>query len=100
MSRKSIWRLSVTTSAEAEEPVMDLLSNISGQSACSYRDVRGEMVSVAVFFETRAQWSRLKHASLRAELNKLQDYGLPIGSGRTSLTRLERKNWAEVWKLH
>lgn len=100
MSHNSLWRLSVTTSAEAEEPVMELLSNISGQTACSYRDVRKDIVSVAVFFEAKSEWSGSKQAFLRSELNKLQDYGLRLRSGRISLTRLARRNWAEAWKLH
>ena len=100
MRLKALWKLSVRTSAQAEDAVTELLSNFSAEPAASYRDAETGVVNVMVFCPTRPTWTPARHAALRGELRKLSHCGLDIGSGRTSLTRVAPRNWAEAWKRH
>jgi ribosomal protein L11 methyltransferase len=101
MNQRALWRLSVTTSAEAEEAVTELLSQISGETACSYRDAKTDRTEVMVFLKSRRAWPRTSQAALRAKLRHLKNKGgVASALGRISLKRMPRRDWAEAWKRH
>src|SRR5208283_1427623 len=93
----ALWRLSVLTSREAEEAVAEVLRNWFGHEPCSYMEAETGTAAVAVYLESRPDWSRTTRASLRASLARLRGCGLDTGAGRLSLARVRRQNWAESW---
>ena len=49
MKRKSLWRISITTTIEAEEAVTELLGAILNQTASSHFNVETQVSVVSVF---------------------------------------------------
>jgi ribosomal protein L11 methyltransferase len=97
MNKTSLWKVSISTTAEAEDAVGDLLQSLSGQAASSYTDVETGTVSVSVFLRQPAE--RLRR-TLEDGLARVRSSGLRLGPGRVRVQRLRPQNWAESWKRH
>jgi ribosomal protein L11 methyltransferase len=118
---KPLWRLSVTTSAEAEEAVSEMLVEVCGRAVASYTDLETGQTTVTAYFDhkpadfatMRARLvagmclvglasppapSRSAHAS-PSENGAGEDASLTIKCG-VSLSRVRREDWAESWKRH
>ncbi len=100
MKQTNLWRISVTTTPEAEEAVTEWLGSTFGQPAASYTDVETQQTAVALYLTARPDWSRARQAELAAGLKHIAHSGLALGPGRISLKRLRRADWAESWKRH
>lgn len=109
-TRTPLWKICVSTTAEAEEAVMELLGALYEQPVSSYTDVETGVVTVAVYFSERKpaalRFKQQKVATLqdahalRAGLERIQSCGLKIGSGKFSVQKIRREDWAESWKRH
>src|SRR5512146_3045738 len=51
MKDRYLWKLSVQTTAEAEEAVVELLQSLSSQAATSYTDLESGKVSVSIYLK-------------------------------------------------
>ncbi len=100
VKRTRLWRLSVLTTAEAEDAVAQLLQCASGQPASSYTDLEAQQTQVSVYLKARPDWSRARRAELASGLAAVAAGGLDLGPGRISLRRIRRADWAESWKRH
>jgi ribosomal protein L11 methyltransferase len=106
VNARSLWRISVATSLEAEDAVADILARGFRQPAASYTNAETSRTEVAVFVEDsdprhpRHPISAKLRARLRAGLARIKACGLNIGSGRITAARLRRQDWAESWKRH
>jgi len=100
MKQTRLWRISVTTTREAEEAVAERLGNTFGQPASSYTDAETLQTVVSVYLTVRPDWSRARQAELAAELKHIARSGLAVSPGRISLKRIRRADWAESWKRH
>jgi ribosomal protein L11 methyltransferase len=124
-TRAPIWKAAVITTPEAEDAVTELLSRLFQQPASSYTDVETSEVTVAVYLSESALQHRpvresagppallqppkkrnprtastQSAAALRDGLRKIQACGLKLGSGKISIQKIRREDWAESWKRH
>jgi ribosomal protein L11 methyltransferase len=100
MSRGVVWKISVATTAEAEDAVAELLDRIFGQPASTHHNFETGRTTVAVYCPVRPVSLPARSAALRAGLAHIRACGLNAGSGRTSVQPIPRENWAESWKRH
>lgn len=96
---KPLWRISITTTAEAEDAVSELLSTVSGLPAAAYFDYESQTSHVSAFGEKGKLPPDLR-STLIAGLKRVRECGLPIGAAKVQVTRVKREDWAESWKRH
>ena len=120
MKRKSLWRVSIVTTPEAEDAVSELLGAVLGQPASSYFNLERGVSMVTVYLQQQfmnlgAPASRRRVSSMPAGRRRSQEQirreildglerithcGLKIGPGKVSLAKVRREDWAESWKRH
>src|SRR5256885_1135282 len=100
MKSGALWKLSINTSAEAEDAVSQLLGRAFGQSATSYIERKTGQTIVAVYFHRKPDWDRAKQVELAAGLARIEACGLKIAPANVSLTKFGPQDWAESWKRH
>jgi ribosomal protein L11 methyltransferase len=99
-SNKNLWRLSVTTTFEAEDAVAELLGAIFSQSVSSHFNVQTQTSIVSVFGAQKIILSREGREKIREGLQKIKNCGLKIGAGKIKIAKVRREDWAESWKRH
>jgi ribosomal protein L11 methylase PrmA len=99
-SNKPLWRISVTTTLEAEDAVAELLGAIFGQSVSAHFNVETHVSVVSVFGLGKMILTRVVHEEISAGLKHIKNCGLKIGSGKIKTTKVRREDWAESWKRH
>lgn len=97
-SRRPLWRVSVTTSAEAEEAVGVLLEETMGCVPSVYENADSGVSVVSVFLSQppAADW----RGHVRAGLERIAACGLDCGPARLELGRVKKEDWSESWKKH
>ncbi len=100
MKAKPLWRISVTTTIEAEEAVSELLGTIFGGSASSHFNVETQVSLVSVFTPQKQIVTNGLGEQVFAGLKRIKDCGLNIGSGKIKIAKVRREDWAESWKRH
>lgn len=100
MTQKALLKVSVTTTAEAEEVVGVALEKVFGQTPSVYANERTGTSVVSVYLPEFSRWTPAARAALAAELRVIKSAGLRLGSGKIATQRLARENWAESWKRH
>ena len=100
MRAKALWEISVATSAEAEDAVMELLAQVFNRPAAVYTNEETKLARVSVYCEKRREWTPARRAVLRAGLKALRAGGLKTGAGKILVRKVPRENWAESWKRH
>jgi ribosomal protein L11 methyltransferase len=99
MKQKSLWRISVTTTREAEDAVTELLGSTLGQPVSSHFNV-GTRVSTVTVYGRRKLMSQDVRGKISAGLKQIKNCGLKIGSGTITIGKVRRENWATSWKRH
>jgi ribosomal protein L11 methyltransferase len=101
-ARAPLWKVSLSTTREAEDAVTELLHALLEQPVSSYTDIETGEVTVATYLSGNALKKRavLARATLRDGLRQIQRYGLKIGSATISCKKIRREDWAESWKRH
>jgi ribosomal protein L11 methyltransferase len=100
MKRQSLWRVSVATAPEAEDAVSELLGVVLGRPASSYFNLETGVNTVTVYCEQRPAAFRSVRDIILAGLREIRSCGLKIGSGKVTLAKVRREDWAESWKRH
>jgi ribosomal protein L11 methyltransferase len=100
MKADYLWRVSVRTSAEAEEAVQQLLERLCGLPAATHTDAETGALTVMAFGEKRRHQRRSLRTLVRAGLEHIRACGLDPAPARISVRRLPREDWAESWKRH
>jgi ribosomal protein L11 methyltransferase len=98
-SAKPLWRISVSTSREAEEAVAEMLGEILKLPVSTYFNYETQTSSVSVFSEKKFPTQKIR-AEILAGLKQIENCGLKIGAGKIQIVKLKRENWAESWKKH
>lgn len=98
MKRPALWRIAVTPTREAEDAIAELLSSVLDEQSASYTDAETAVVTVAVYCSKKPAADKL--AALRSGVTRIKSCGLTIGSGKLSVSRIRREDWAESWKRH
>ena len=101
MNRKeSLRRISVSIRPESEELVSASLEHSFGTMPCFYTDYETKETTAFVYIKD----SQLPGANLRSQteaaLSKLATLGFSAQSGRVSVRRIRREDWANSWKRH
>lgn len=99
MENKALWKISVRTTAEAEDAVAQMLEAQLGQHAFAYTDAQTGVIRVSVFLKSQPPWTATRKA-LSAALRRLVRCGLNLRGSRISLVKIAPQNWAESWKRH
>jgi ribosomal protein L11 methyltransferase len=97
---KTLWRMSVTTTLEAEEAMAALLGETFGQSVSTYFNVDTCVSVVSVFGARNSILAPAVRETVAAGLKRIKSCGLNIGSGKIKTVKVEREDWAESWKRH
>ncbi len=100
MKNKQLWRISVSTTLEAEDAVAELLGTIFNCNASSYFNVETQTSIISVYFSEKWFLSREVREEISAGLKRIKNCGLKIGAGKTKIARVRREDWAESWKRH
>ena len=93
----SLLKLSVEIAPEAEDAVIELLSEVFRQPASVYSDLEQRKTTASVFIPGI---SRDQRTQVSDGLAAIRRSGLNIISGRFHVRRIRRENWAESWKRH
>ena len=97
VKNNSLWKISVVTTREAEDAVVEMCLRILGHPPVAWTDFKTARVAVSVYVPGPP-------VSFRAELAKglarLRLCGLNPGSGTILMERVKREDWAESWKRH
>ncbi|MGO9586838.1 MAG: 50S ribosomal protein L11 methyltransferase [Limisphaerales bacterium] len=117
---KSLWRVSVVTTREAEDAVSELLGAVLGQPASSYSNLETRVSTVTVYLQqkfmnlgtpaSRQRVSSMPAGRRRSQeqirkeildgLKRITNCGLKIGAGKVTMAKVRREDWAESWKRH
>ena len=98
-SNKPLWRVSVTTSLEAEDAVTEMLGELLGAAAAAYFNLETGVSTISVFCD-RPPVAHKIIADITAGLQRIKSCGLKIGAGKVELARVKREDWKESWKRH
>ena len=96
-SRAPLWKISISTTPEAEDALVEALTGIFGQPPSVYTDTEKHTTAVSTFV---SKFTEQQRTLLRAALAMIRAAGLDVGPGRISARRIARENWAESWKRH
>jgi ribosomal protein L11 methyltransferase len=96
--QKTLWCVSVVTTLEAEDAVSELLASQLGAAASTYFDVEAQTSCVSVFSQEKLP-QNLKPEILSG-LKHIESFGLNLGSGKVTIAKVKREDWAESWKRH
>src|SRR5271155_2525196 len=99
-SNKNLWRISVATTIEAEEAVMELLGAILNQMASSHFNVETQISVVSIFGLQKIILARGVREEISAGLKRIKSCGLNVGDGKIKIVKVRREDWAESWKRH
>jgi ribosomal protein L11 methyltransferase len=94
---KNLIKISVRITAEAEDAVLEMLGAVFGQPASIYADTERHTTSAIIYVE---KFTDAQRTLVRDGLRQIRAAGIDIGSGRISVRRVPRENWAESWKRH
>jgi ribosomal protein L11 methyltransferase len=95
---KPLWRVTVATSLEAEDAVMELLGSLLGSPATAYFNLETRASLVSVYSEK--PFAPQLPASISAGLKQIKNCGLQTGGERITVAKVKREDWAESWKKH
>lgn len=100
MSAAPLRQISIITSPEAEEAVVELLQRrLNSPPAALYDRVLDETV-VSVYLREGEEWKPSMRATLKRDVAFLRECGLDVGPGTVRVIRVPHENWAESWKKH
>jgi ribosomal protein L11 methyltransferase len=100
MKNSQLWRISVSTSFEAEDAVAEALGTIFNCSAASYFNFKTQTSVVSAYFSEKNFLPREVREEILAGLQRIQNSGLKIGAGKINTVKVRREDWAESWKRH
>jgi ribosomal protein L11 methyltransferase len=98
--QKSLWRVSVATSPEAEDAVGELLASVFNAAATIYFDLEKQTSLVSVFVEQGKISPAAARQEISAGLKRIAGFGLKTGAGKIEIAKVKREDWAESWKKH
>ena len=97
-SVKPLRRVSVATTLEAEDAVSELLASLVGSAASAYFDLEAQTSLVSVF--SQKVLPRTLKSEILSGLKQIESFGLKLGSGKITVAKVKREDWAESWKRH
>ena len=95
---KPLWRVTIATTREAEDAVAEMLGALLSRTAVSYHNLETGVTTVTVYCADKPAADVRK--TITARLARIKRCGLKIGSGKITIAKVRREDWAESWKRH
>ena len=99
-ANKTLWRISVATTLEAEDAVAELLGKIFGQPASAHFNLETQVSVVSFFCPRKIILAQNVREAISAGLKHIKSCGLNIGFGKIKTAKVRLEDWAESWKRH
>ena len=96
----TIFQLSISIYADAEESVVVIFDDLFGEAASVYSDADTGKTTASIFLANRSRWNRATMEQLQRRLQLLRDAGINPGPAKIQFKKLQRQDWAESWKKH
>lgn len=98
--KHALLQISVAVSEQAEEPVAAILEKLFGEPPSIYTDADTRTTVASIFLDNASLWTPRAKTQLKNELSQLREAGFDVGSGKISVKKVRREDWAESWKKH
>ena len=98
-TRGALWRLSITTTPEAEDALSELVGKVFKVAPSSYTEAKTGKTTVSVYLRGVLAIDQARRQTAAA-IHKVRASGLEVGVARISLVKVRREDWAESWKRH
>ena len=85
ISAKTLLKISISIASEAEDAVVELLTNLFDQPASIYTDTEQRTTSAVVYTE---RFTPAQRRQLREGLRLIRAAGLELGAGRVTVQRV------------
>jgi ribosomal protein L11 methyltransferase len=99
-SPKPLFCVSVLSTPEAEDAIVELLTSLLGLPAAAYFDLKSRTSRVSVFVEGGKFSPVGVRKEIAAGLARIKRFGLNTGAAKIGIVRVKREDWAESWKKH
>jgi ribosomal protein L11 methyltransferase len=98
MKAKPLWKISISTTPEAEDAVAEMLGSVLAAPASAYFNLESGISTVTVYCDAKPPAGIRQ--TIVAGLAQIKQCGLKIGNGRMTAAKIRREDWAESWKRH
>jgi ribosomal protein L11 methyltransferase len=96
-NKSPLYKISIRITPQAEDAVVEWLTNFFGQPAVAYTDLERHTTCAVSYVE---RFGAQQRSVLRDGLRRLRDAGVDVDSDRVSVRRVPFENWAKSWKRH
>lgn len=96
----ALWKLSVTTSLQAEDVMTELLGRLTGCAIAVYSNEETRITEASAYLTKRTDWNKSKIQALNDGLELIRNTGIELGNTKIELKRIRREDWSESWKKH
>src|SRR5262245_43375188 len=97
---RQLWKVAVTTTPAAEEPIADLFESVFGHAASSYIHASTLRANVSVYLERKPALQSIELQNLRMGLQQIAQIFPEAKGCKVHCSKLARKDWANSWKKH
>lgn len=98
MKTQPLWRVTITTTPEAEDAIAEMLGPVLAMPASAYFNLESGISTVTVYCDTKPSVGI--RTTIVAGVAQIKKCGLTIGTGRLTVAKVRREDWAESWKRH
>jgi ribosomal protein L11 methyltransferase len=100
MKARPLWRISVSTVAESEDAVVEMLQAVFGCPPAVHQNTLTGRTQVSVFCLKASDCGPARRRQVTEGLRRIRSSGLAVGSGRVRVRRVPAEDWATSWKRH
>ncbi len=100
MKTEPLRQVSVVTSLEAEDAVVEWLGRVFGCAASAYTNEKTKVTTASVYCQRARDWTASRREELAEGLREIRAGGLKMGAGKIVTRRVAREDWSESWKRH
>ncbi|MGI8965631.1 MAG: 50S ribosomal protein L11 methyltransferase, partial [Limisphaerales bacterium] len=93
-------RISISISTQAEEAVSELLESLFQQLPSIYTDAETRETMATTYLQKPTALTNNSVARIKKGLEQIRNCGIDCGSGKISVKKIRRQDWAESWKRH
>lgn len=100
MKTSGVSQLSITTTAECEEPVAALLESIFAVTPTIYASAETQRSTVTAYIKATPAKLRARKSEIESALAELEQLGLDTAPAEIQIAPVRREDWAESWKKY
>ncbi len=100
MKSRDLWRVSLVTSAEAEDAASEVLAELLKNPPAVYYDCETRLSTLSVYLTDSKLWNAQVKKEILKKLAGLKEFGLTPGPMRLRFQKVRKEDWAESWKRH